>query len=75
MINAMDNTRKGQLFHLTFWGAALLYVWVIAMLWLGPEWGMSGRTYFFVAILPAVVGVVSMAAAVGLYMDLYQDDS
>jgi uncharacterized membrane protein YhaH (DUF805 family) len=75
MTEVMDETQKGRLFRLTFWGAALLYVWVIAMLWLGPEWAMSGRTYFFAAILPAVVGVVALAAAIGLYVDLHKDDS
>ena len=75
MTEDMDDTRKGRLFRLTFWGAVLLYVWVIAMLWLGPEWALSGRTYFFVAILPALVGVVSLASAIGLYVDLHADDS
>lgn len=71
----MDDARKGRLFQFTFWGAAFLYVWVIAMLWLGPEWALSGRTYFLVAILPAAAGVVSLAAATGLYADLHKDDS
>jgi hypothetical protein len=74
MIAAMDHSQKDRLFRLTFGSAALLYVWVIAMLWLGPEWALSGRTYFFVGILPAVAGVVALAAALGLYVDLHEDE-
>ncbi len=75
MTEAMDDTQKDRLFRYAFWGAALLYVWVLAMLWIGPEWGLSGTTYFLVGILPAIIGVVLLAAAMGLYMDLHKDDS
>lgn len=71
----MFDMDREQVFQATFWGAALLYVWVIAALWVGPAWALSGDVYFFVGILPAVLGVVLLATAMGVYHDLLKDEN
>lgn len=65
---------RERVFQGAFWGAALLYVWVIAALWIGPELRLSGDVYFFVGIVPAVLGVVLLATAMGVYHDLLKED-
>ncbi len=65
---------KERVFQGTFWGAALLYTWVIAALWIGPRWQLSGDVYFFVGIVPAVLGVVLLATSMGVYQDLLNED-
>lgn len=65
---------RNRLFQVTFWSAAVLYVWVIAALWFGPAYGLSGTVYFFVGILPAIVGVVLLATSMGVYLDHFKED-
>lgn len=70
----MENVDREWLFQVTFWVAALLYVWVAAVIWLGPEWALSGTVYFLVGILPGIAAVVSLAASMGIYLDLYKEN-
>jgi hypothetical protein len=41
---------------------------------MAPEWEMSGDTYYFMGVLPALGGVVSLAVSLGLYVDLQKDE-
>ena len=59
----MTEAQKETLFRVTFWGAGLLYVWALFVFWMAPEWELSGRTYYFMAVLPALLGVVALATA------------
>jgi hypothetical protein len=70
----MTEAQKETLFRVTFWGAGLLYVWALFVFWMAPEWEMSGDTYYFMGVLPALVGVVSLAVSLGLYVDLQKDE-
>lgn len=65
---------RERLFQVTFWGAAVLYVWVIAALWVGPAWGLSSDVYFVVGIVPAVAGVGLFATSMGVFQDLLKED-
>ena len=69
----MSKSRKQQLFQLTFGLAAVLYLWSLYIFWEAPGW-LSGTAYFFAGILPALVGVVCLATALGLHMDIQADD-
>lgn len=69
----MTKQRKETLFHGTFGLAAFLYVWSLYIFWEAPGW-LSGMDYFFAGILPALVGVVCLAAALGLHMDIYSSE-
>jgi len=69
----MTDPQKETLFHVSYWGAGLLYVWALYIFWMAPEWQLSSRTYYLTGVLPAFLGVVALATALGLYMDLYQD--
>jgi len=69
----MTDQQKETLFQVSYWGAGLLYVWALYVFWMAPEWQLSGRTYYLMGVLPAFLGVVALATALGLYMDLYQD--
>jgi len=68
----MTERQKEILFQVSYWGAAFLYVWALYVFWMAPEWQLSGRSYYLLGILPAFLGVVALATALGLYMDLYQ---
>jgi len=70
----MTQAQKDLLFRVTFWGAAVLYAWALIVFWMAPEWELSGMTYYFVGVLPALAGVVSMVTALGLYVDLQKGD-
>lgn len=70
----MTETQKDTLFRVTFWSAGLLYVWALFVFWMAPEWEMSGDTYYFMGVLPALGGVVSLAVSLGLYVDLQKDE-
>jgi len=70
----MTEKQKGTLFRVTFWGAGVLYVWALFVFWMAPEWRISELTYYFVGVLPALAGVVSLAVSLGLYVDLQKDE-
>ena len=70
----MTESQKRILFRIAYWGAALLYVWALFVFWMAPEWELSGRTYYLMGVLPALVGVVSLTTALGLYVDLRKRD-
>jgi hypothetical protein len=70
----MTEAQKERLFQVTFWGAGLLYVWALFIFWMAPEWRLSGQTYYVLGVLPALVGVVSLAVSLGLYVDLQKKD-
>jgi hypothetical protein len=44
------------------------------IIWVGPEWGFSGRLFYLTGVLPAVLGVFAMSAAVGLHVDIYKQE-
>jgi hypothetical protein len=69
----MTKHQKKQLSWGTFGLAAVLYVWSLYVFWEAPGW-LSGTAYFFVGILPALVGVVCLATALGLHMDIHAGD-
>jgi hypothetical protein len=66
----MTDAQKETLFRWSYWGAGVLYVWALFIFWMAPEWDLSGRTYYLVGVLPALFGVIALATALGLYMDL-----
>jgi hypothetical protein len=70
----MTTEQKETVFEISYWSAAVLYVWGIVMIWVGPQWGLSGWTFYFAGVLPAVLAVVSLATALGLYLDLYKSE-
>lgn len=70
----MTETQKDTLFRVTFWGAGVLYVWALFVFWMAPEWELSGKTYYFMGVLPALGGVVSLAVALGTYVDLQKEE-
>jgi len=70
----MTDTQKDTLFRVTFWGAGVLYLWALFVFWMAPEWELSGQTYYFVGVLPALVGVVSLAVSLGVYVDLQKEE-
>jgi hypothetical protein len=70
----MTESKKDTLFRVTFWGAGLLYIWALFVFWMAPEWELSGQTYYFMGVLPALGGVVSLAVSLGVYMDLQKDE-
>ena len=69
----MTDAQKETLFRASYWGAGVLYVWALFVFWMAPEWELSGRTYYFMAVLPALLGVFALATALGLYMDLRKE--
>ncbi|MFP4227975.1 MAG: hypothetical protein ACLFTE_04010 [Salinivenus sp.] len=69
----MTKQKKQQLFQFTFGFAALLYLWSLYIFWEAPGW-LSGTAYFFMGILPALCGVVCLAVALGLHMDIQAED-
>jgi hypothetical protein len=66
----MTDPQKKLLFRVAYGGAGLLYVWALFVFWMAPEWQLSDRTYYRMAVLPALVGVVALCTALGLYVDL-----
>lgn len=70
----MTEAEKRKLFRVTSWGAGVLYVWALFIFWMAPEWELSGWTYYVLGVLPALAGVVSLATALGLYLDLREKD-
>jgi len=69
----MSREQKETLFRLTFGLAGLLYLWSVYVIWGAPGW-LSGYSYFVVGIVPALLGVVCLAAALGLHADIRADD-
>ena len=69
----MTKSRKQKLFQLTFGLAAVLYLWSLYIFWEAPGW-LSSTAYFFAGILPALAGVVCLATALGLHMDIRAGD-
>jgi hypothetical protein len=70
----MTESQKDTLFRVTFWGAGVLYLWALFIFWMAPEWELSGTTYYFLGVLPALGGVVSLAVALGTYVDLQKEE-
>lgn len=70
----MTDDQKERWFRISFWSAAVLYAWGFVIMWIGPEWGLSGGTFYLVGVLPTVVAVFAMSTALGLYMDLRGKD-
>jgi hypothetical protein len=70
----MTQAQKNLLFRVTFWGAGGLYIWALIVFWMAPEWELSGWTYYFLGVLPALAGVGSMTTALGLYVDLQKEE-
>lgn len=70
----MTEAQKDTLFRATFWGAGLLYAWALFVFWMAPEWELSGRMYYFMGVLPALVGVVLLSISIGLYVDLQKKE-
>lgn len=68
----MADDPKKPWFQIALWSAAALYAWSIVMIWVGPEWRLSGRLFYLIGVLPAVLGVFAMCTAVGLHMDIYE---
>ncbi len=71
----MTNAKKYTLYRVMFWGAGGLYVWALFIFWMAPKWQLSGLTYYFLGVLPALLGVVLMTSALGLYVDLKEEQS
>lgn len=70
----MTESQKDTLFRVTFWGAGVLYVWSLFVFWMAPEWELSGQTYYFMGVLPALGGVVLLAISLGTYVDLQKEE-
>lgn len=51
-----------------------MYVWGLSALWLAHEWELSNDTFYLVGVLPSAVGVFALCAAIGLYVDLLEED-
>lgn len=66
----MTDDQKDTLFQVTFLGAGLLYVWALFIFWMAPGWELSGMSYYLLGVLPAFLGVASLATALGLHVDL-----
>lgn len=66
----MTDEQKDTLFQVTFLGSGLLYVWALFIFWMAPEWELSSMIYYLLGVVPAFLGVASLATALGLYMDL-----
>ncbi|PSQ96561.1 MAG: hypothetical protein BRD55_06275 [Bacteroidetes bacterium SW_9_63_38] len=66
----MADNSKERWFQIALWSAAGLYAWSCFIIWVGPEWGLSSRLFYLTGVLPAVVGVFAMSAAVGLHIDI-----
>jgi len=65
--------QKRILFRVAYGSAGVLYVWALFVFWMAPEWQLSGRTYYLMAVLPALVGVVALCTALGVYVDLQKE--
>jgi hypothetical protein len=70
----MTDAQKDKLFRLTFIGAGILYVWALFVFWMAPEWELSGMSYYALGVLPALIGVVSLATALGLHIEIQRSD-
>lgn len=70
----MTTQRKRRLFQVSLWSSGVLYIWGLLVLWMAPEWGLSDDTFYVVGVLPSAVGVFTLSAALGLYMDLNEKD-
>jgi hypothetical protein len=66
----MTDDQKDTLFQVTFLGAGLLYVWALFIFWMAPEWELSSTSYYLLGVVPALLGVASLATALGLHVDL-----
>lgn len=54
--------------------AGVLYVWGLAAMWLAHEWAIPEGLFFFVGILPVIVGVGFMVLAVQTRSHLLAED-
>jgi hypothetical protein len=70
----MADNEKERWFQIALWSAAVLYAWSFVIIWVGPEWGFSGRLFYLTGVLPAVLGVFAMSTAVGLHIDIYKQE-
>jgi hypothetical protein len=70
----MTEAQKDKLFRVTFVGAGVLYVWALFIFWMAPEWELSGKTYYLLGVLPALLGVASLVTALGLHVDMRKRD-
>jgi hypothetical protein len=70
----MTDAQKDKLFRVTFLGAGVLYVWALFIFWMAPEWELSGMSYYVLGVLPALLGVASLATALGLHVDMRKRD-
>lgn len=70
----MTEGQKDTLFQVTFLGAGVLYVWALFVFWMAPEWELSGMSYYLLGVLPAFLGVASLATAIGLHVELQEGD-
>lgn len=71
----MTDTTKRTFFRASFGGAALLYAWSIGVLWVGPQWSVSGPRYLLLGVGPAFLGVVCTVGALALHIDLREEDA
>jgi len=69
----MTEQTKQHLFQVTFALAGLLYLWSIYVIWEVPGW-LEGQSYFVIGVVPALIGVVSLAVALGLHLDILQEE-
>lgn len=70
----MTQEQKERVFRIALWAAGVLYAWGIAVIWMGPSWGLSGWTFYSLGVFPSLAAVVSLATALGLYMDLREGE-
>ncbi len=71
----MTEPQKDKLFQVTFLGAGFLYVWALFVFWMAPEWELSGMSYYLLGVVPAFLGVASLATAIGLHVDMQEGDN
>lgn len=70
----MTRKQKQRLFRVTLWTAGVLYAWGLIIIWFGPTWGLRGWTFYVLGVVPALAAVLSLATALGLYLDLREGE-
>lgn len=70
----MTTPQKRRWLQIALWSAGVLYAWGLSVLWFAHEWELSHDTFYVVGVLPSVGGVFALCAAIGLYVDLLEEE-
>ncbi len=70
----MTTEEKRRWFQISLWSAGGLYGWGLFVLWMAHEWELSHDMFYVVGVLPSVFGVFALCTAIGLYVDLLEEE-